>query len=285
MINIKINNVINFDFHKENYKKKQDKLILEKVDVVSQEDIKKEYEKYEKYFSNNELQKIKNTPSIFQDKETAKKYHEIMFNHKNQESNLFFKMKQNITDSYGFTVCVCPYCYENNAKTLDHIIPKDGDNGYAEFCDLPLNLIPMCSDCNEHKSSIWLDENNKLKYLNLYIDKVPDVKFLKAQAYMEKGLPKITIEFFGDNILEDTLKNKLSNTLCKFHITELYEKTSFEKEIAQLKQEFRKYKQQGKTENEIKKNIIDLTDDDNNQRNLIRLACVNNPDVLHFLYS
>jgi hypothetical protein len=68
---------------------------------------------------------------------------------------------------------LCPYCGHRNVVTVDHYLPK------ALFPALavnPVNLIPVCTDCNTRKSSIVID------LLHPYFDDIEDDLWLRAKV-------------------------------------------------------------------------------------------------------
>ena len=103
---------------------------------------------------------------------------------------------------------------------------------------------------------------------------------------MKNGLPKVNVEFFGDNIEDENLKNKLQNTYENFHITdELYSDSVAKLEITQLKEDIKNAKKRGETQEDIKKSVLLNTEDNNNYRYIIKRACVNSNEVLTYLYK
>ena len=74
----------------------------------------------------------------------------------------------------------CPICGMGTANTLDHFIPK---SLYPQLCITPDNLIPLCSNCNEKKRSIYSN-----KYLDIpfhpYFENMPE-KWLECEIIFE----------------------------------------------------------------------------------------------------
>lgn len=63
------------------------------------------------------------------------------FSKRGQPGRTYYNKIKNLID-------YCPYCQNNDVKHLDHFLPK------TEFPSLsvsPLNLVPLCSDCNTAK--------------------------------------------------------------------------------------------------------------------------------------
>ena len=110
----------------------------------------------------------------------------------------------------------------NTANTLDHILPKKVDNGFPEFCDMPLNLFPMCGECNTNKGEKWLDTTGSMKYLNLYRDELPNVQFLFVSVNLDNSI--LTPNFFlKTDILDISISKKLKNTFFDLRIKNKYD--------------------------------------------------------------
>ena len=73
----------------------------------------------------------------------------------------------------------CPLCEVNNVKHLDHYVPREK---MPEFSVHPQNLIYICSDCNENKSTKWLDANGFREIINVYYDRLPDMDILVCKV-------------------------------------------------------------------------------------------------------
>lgn len=111
---------------------------------------------------------------------------------------------------------VCPLCTINNANTLDHQIPK---TKFPELSDHPRNLIPCCSECNSYKSDNWLNGLDR-RYLNLYIDTLPDKQYLFVNLSLESGTVKVEFSIDNREGLDPVLYKKIENhygdlKLCK----------------------------------------------------------------------
>lgn len=83
----------------------------------------------------------------------------------------------------------CPYCGINEPKTLDHYIPKES---HPEFSILPLNLIPICNQCNStYKGTKFLSAGKRI-FLHSYLDAFPDFDFLECEISIGR---KIEVNF------------------------------------------------------------------------------------------
>lgn len=68
----------------------------------------------------------------------------------------------------------CPICNVSTATTLDHYLPKDT---YSWFSILPINLIPMCGNCNNKKGE---DIRSEL-YFHPYFHDVNNISFVSCK--------------------------------------------------------------------------------------------------------
>ncbi|WP_168118515.1 HNH endonuclease [Paenibacillus sp. HB172176] len=86
----------------------------------------------------------------------------------------------------------CPYCGIDRPRTIDHYLPK---SDFPEFSVFPLNLVPCCQYCNGKKGDRWINESGKRIFLNLYYDKIPEIKYLYTRIHLDQaGLPIIKFE-------------------------------------------------------------------------------------------
>lgn len=91
------------------------------------------------------------------------------------QSKLIQSLKTEITTTHTNRIInTCPNCTLSEINSFDHILPKEE---FSEFIVNPLNLFPSCTICNSYKGKIW-NENGKRIYLNLYLDKLPELQYL-----------------------------------------------------------------------------------------------------------
>lgn len=107
------------------------------------------------------------------------------------------------TDENNRISNICPNCTVGRVESLDHCIPK---SEFPEFSDNPLNLMPCCMYCNSKKSSVWRREGQRV-FLNLFLDELPNVRYLFVQTHIKDGIP--VFKFFIDN------RNSIENNLYK----------------------------------------------------------------------
>lgn len=86
----------------------------------------------------------------------------------------------------------CPMCGTTIHSTFDHYIPA---SRFPEFAVHPLNLVPCCAKCNSAKGDDWLTSTGKRRYINAYIDNIPDVQFLTAILHESMGYAAVGATF------------------------------------------------------------------------------------------
>lgn len=114
----------------------------------------------------------------------------------------------------------CPLCSINAPRVLDHYLPQYRFEPLAIYTR---NLIPVCMECNEHKSKSASPDATK-RVLHAYFDLLPPERILRANATIkEKGL---VVSFGPDDRvkLPDGLRERLTNQMDRLHLDERYAK-------------------------------------------------------------
>lgn len=124
------------------------------------------------------------------------------------KSAVIRNIKNKILDSQIRTInATCQYCTLNSVETLDHFIPKEE---FPEFSVNPLNLFPCCPTCNSKKSYLCFDGDESL-FLNLYLDELPNKKYLKAEFDFDGNIPLVTFSLYNPENIDvndfRTIKN------------------------------------------------------------------------------
>lgn len=112
---------------------------------------------------------------------------------------------------------ICQNCSIDSIGTLDHVIPKEE---FPEFSVNPLNLFPCCSKCNSYKSSNWRF-GDKMLFLNLYLDELPEEQYLFVQINGD-NLDNIDFEYFIENRngIEENLFEQIKSHFTRLHLLE-----------------------------------------------------------------
>lgn len=91
-------------------------------------------------------------------------------------SSIVQKLKATLTtDSQNRLLNTCQNCTINSINSFDHFLPK---SDFPEFSMNPLNLFPSCTECNSQKGRNWKDQNGNRRFLNLYLDALPQEQYL-----------------------------------------------------------------------------------------------------------
>lgn len=106
--------------------------------------------------------------SILNSKEMAKIYDEKLVG--GAARNYYDRLKLAAEDEK------CPFCGQKNIKEIDHFLPKEK---YATLALTPINLIPICKDCNFIKKSHVPSTYEEILF-NPYFDNFNHEKWLFA---------------------------------------------------------------------------------------------------------
>lgn len=159
--------------------------------------IAKTYTDYKDKFDNNNLFTISAHGFDGEDKANLLKLYS------SQRKPIIELKKELTTNEYNQRINTCPNCTINKVASLDHYIPKEE---FPEFSVNPINLVPCCSICNSKKKENWKDDN-KLLFLNLYSDIIPNSRYLFVDVeskseftFKLKNVSKIDFPLF--NVIE-----------------------------------------------------------------------------------
>lgn len=146
-----------------------------KEKIITQADyIKAKSVKYDKIAQEGEWERFKKHTSVNNSlsKEDMKSIYE----------NKFVKV-QSIRQKYYDKILIladngrCPICGIGTVSNLDHYLAK---SLYPTYSVTPVNLIPVCRDCNFNKKDKAINSNSEAP-LNPYYDEVDKIKWLKAE--------------------------------------------------------------------------------------------------------
>ncbi|MFE5724541.1 HNH endonuclease signature motif containing protein [Streptomyces erythrochromogenes] len=84
----------------------------------------------------------------------------------------------------------CPFCRSGSVRQLDHFMPK---SLFPALCVDPLNLVPVCGDCNLYKGDKQPDQIENTP-VHPYLDRIDRDQWLDAKAVHEGG--NVRLEFF-----------------------------------------------------------------------------------------
>ncbi|MDO3424038.1 HNH endonuclease [Chryseobacterium sp. APV1] len=172
------------------------------------------YDVYNKNFKNNTLLIVKSFGYVNPQKDDLIK----LYSYRNSKIQ---ELKKNVTTTkYNRLINTCQNCTINEAKTLDHILPKDD---FPEFSVHPQNLFPSCSVCNGHKSTNWVKSGKPL-FLNLYLDPLPADQYLFVKINIDLRKKKIITKFNLENKskIDVDLFNVIKSHYSKLHLLDRF---------------------------------------------------------------
>lgn len=111
----------------------------------------------------------------------------------------------------------CPYCGQRPVSTLDHYLDK---KKYPKLTVTPLNLLPVCSDCNKLKLSDKPTSPGDY-YIHPYYDEIDKFEWLKAKVIYTSPL---IIEFYVacDYSIEPNMRKRINYHFNKLNLKNLY---------------------------------------------------------------
>jgi 5-methylcytosine-specific restriction endonuclease McrA len=229
--------------------KKDDKTYKERLNLLCP-NIKSQFKDYDDNFGLNSLVSIKSSPYLEQNKI------DLLSLYKYGSKSLQQLKIRLTTDSKNRVHNICQNCTISEVNSFDHYIPK-GD--YPEFSVHPKNLMPSCTKCNSKKSTTW-KVNNKVVFLNLYLDTLPSLQYLFVDFRINGD--DIEFEYFIDN------RNNINKDLfelIKTHYEKLDLLQRFKENsdlvISEIDNEFKAYSSLLGI-NDIAKTIIEKREDD-----------------------
>jgi hypothetical protein len=108
---------------------------------------------------------------------------------------------------------MCPYCGQRIVSTLDHYLPKAH---YSPLVVVPMNLIPVCFDCNKAKSDKG-PMNAEDQHPHPYVEDFNDARWLQALLHATTP-PSLRFCCSPPITWSDTKKSRISH---HFHVLRL----------------------------------------------------------------
>lgn len=189
-------------------------------------------------------------------------------------------------DENGRKYPYCPLCDMEGTSSFDHILPQ---SKFPEFSDHPFNLIRSCQKCNGKKSSNW-KENNKRRYIDLYIDEIPDIQFLFATVEISASGTSLAVTFMVENRngIEPDLFRKINNHFTDLDICNRYDEGACEV-ISSLQDDVVSNLFLGVRKDDIKDGILSKCMREqkrhgvNYWRAILKKECAENDEILDFI--
>lgn len=209
----------------------------------------------------------------------------------NFKSKPFQKLHELLIKPDGILDDTCPNCDKDSVESFDHLLPQ---TKFPEFSDHPLNLMPCCSECNGRKSANWI-ENGRRKYLNLYIDELPDLQYLFCEVRVSGDSIECDFSLSNPNgIIDADLFRKIRNHFDALDLCRRYKNRSNQlvTELSSHVQLCKSFTLGDINEKEYVRHILldeianrKQQDGCNDWRTLIFEACCNTDEVFDFLYD
>jgi hypothetical protein len=114
---------------------------------------------------------------------------------------------------------ICPICGHRIVTNLDHYMPK---SLYPRLSVVPINLVPVCTDCNKIKLHDFPMSPQEVT-LHPYYDNIENVQWLKADI-VEKSPPAVIYSVQPHTDWDALLSQRVTNHFNSFEINQLYSK-------------------------------------------------------------
>lgn len=199
-----------FDFHKNVVKRKRN---ANAAIVQGMEDrIEQRFIEYDGLYSSDNLESLA-ALTYTKDEATALK---DMYCY---SAKKFVDLKHFYTiDFNGRNNETCPNCQMDNIVSFDHLVPQ---SEFPEYSDNIRNLIPCCTLCNGHKNKVWR-ETGKRKYLNLFLDDIPDVQYLFAILSVSGNKLSVDFEVKNNGQIDAAMFERIKNHYTKLDLLGRY---------------------------------------------------------------
>ena len=115
----------------------------------------------------------------------------------------------------------CQYCTISEVNSFDHILPREE---FPEFVVNPKNLFPSCSKCNGHKSIAWRNGDRR-RFLNLYIDQLPNEQYLFVNLTVATelfGLVETDFEVINTGRIDQELFEHIYSHYDRLHLCQRF---------------------------------------------------------------
>jgi hypothetical protein len=113
---------------------------------------------------------------------------------------------------------MCPMCAERTASVLDHYLPRAT---YPEFSIFPINLVPVCWDCNFLKDENF-EEDGEALFLHAYFDSVETEQCLHATVDTSEGVALLDFQIGWPPTIPPHLRRRLVTHFEELKLAALY---------------------------------------------------------------
>lgn len=139
---------------------------------------------------------------------------------------------------------LCPFCGEGIVMEIDHFLPE---SKFPTLSINPINLVPICRDCNKTKTDYRPDMSIKrFSLMHPYFDSAIEVNWMKAELY-KVGFSGTSITF----TIDSTMLDELSLGRVQAHVNKLKLFDMYSLKSAQLIEDTGRLLQQFGTDNSL----------------------------------
>lgn len=147
------------------------------------EDLEERYDDYCDKVDNNELHLL--TEKWHYDKnDTMSDGYFLYHQYDNSKKSMSDLRNRVIEANNGEIVLKCPICELRDATDLDHYAPRQL---FPEYSVHSFNLIPICHECNNKKSTKWCECGKRL-FFNAYYDTPTEESLFDVYVKNENGI-------------------------------------------------------------------------------------------------
>lgn len=114
----------------------------------------------------------------------------------------------------------CPICGITGPRELDHYLPQAG---YRPLAIYVRNLVPLCHDCNQSKSTQEAAQPEQ-QFIHPYFEELPDIQFLRANVTLANGALTIDYDIDPGTDLPAILQARLSFQLERLKLNQRYQR-------------------------------------------------------------
>lgn len=116
---------------------------------------------------------------------------------------------------------ICPYCCQRTVSEVDHYLPKSKK---ISLSIAPLNLVPICSDCNKAKGELY-PKNKEERFINPHFDPLVNKRWLEAEVLESKNdIPSFNF-YVDDSVFshsEQEIYRRIEYHFTKLKLNKLY---------------------------------------------------------------
>ena len=137
----------------------------------------------------------------------------------------------------------CPICSIGQVSTLDHYLAK---TIYPTYAVTPINLVPVCRDCNTIKKDAPITANDEAP-LHPYFDHIDDLIWLKASVERRESEFGISYYINPDiEVIDSNLYLRLNSHFSLYGLSKAYATQATTEVAENISMWERKYNEWGK---------------------------------------